>query len=94
MLVFKAAQVVSSHKNEPKPWKMEGREGVNHTANLACFGERGDVASIKLKAKSAEELDAKLKRYPIGKPAEVQILEIVPIFKAGDRKAAAYEYTA
>lgn len=94
MLVFKAVQVIAIVKNEPKPWEMGGRSGVSHTAKMAVVGGNADVASITLKSKTAEELTAKIGRYVVGKASEIQILEIVPVFKAGDRKAASYEFTA
>jgi len=94
MLMYKAMQVVAVTKNEPKPWKMEGREGVNHSAKMAVIGTAADVASITLKAKTADELTAKVAKYTVGKPAEIQILDVVPVFKTGDRRAASYELTA
>jgi hypothetical protein len=54
----------------------------------------GAVAEIRVKAKTAEELKTKLSRYPIGKPGEVVITSVVPVFKVGDRKPSAYEFTA
>lgn len=94
MLVFKAAQVIACNVQDPKEWTMNGRSGVTHSAKLAVIGPMADVASITLKAKTAEELKAKAAKYPIGKPAEVHVVDIVPVFKSGDRKASAYEYTA
>lgn len=94
MLIYKAAQVIAITKNEPKPWEMGGRSGVSHTAKMAVVGNAADVASITLKSKTAEELTAKIGKFPIGKAAEIQIVEVVPVFKSGDRKAASYELTA
>lgn len=91
---FEAAQVVAIVKLEPKPWEMGGKSGVTHAAKLAAFGTSADVASITLKSKTAEELTAKIAKFPIGKPAVIPIVEIVPVFKAGERKAAGYELTA
>lgn len=94
MLVYKAVQVIAIVKNEPKPWEMGGRSGVTHSAKMAVIGENADVASITLKSKSAEDLTAKIGRFHVGKPTEVRITDIVPVFKQGDRKAASYEFTA
>ena len=94
MIVFKAAQVVAATLNEPKDWEMNGRKGTTHSAKLACIGPKADVASITLKAPTAEALKAKVASYTIGKPADVEIKEIIPVFKAGDRKAASYELVA
>lgn len=94
MIVFKAAQVVACTKNEPKDWEMNGRKGTTHSAKLACIGPKADVASITLKAKTAEDLVKKVASYTIGKPADIEITEIIPVFKAGDRKAASYELVA
>lgn len=92
MLVYKAAQVVACTKEDPKPWTMEGRTGVTHSAKLALLSTSGDVDQVRLKAKSAEELLAKVGRFSIGKPAEVVVTEVIPVFRAGDRRACSYEY--
>ncbi len=91
MLIYKAVQVVSINKNEPKPWEMGGKSGVAHSAQLACVSSTGEVSSIKIKAKTGEELDAKLKIFTPGKAAEIRIHDVVPMFRAGDRKASGYE---
>jgi len=92
MLVYKAAQVVAIVKEEPKPWKMNDREGVTHSAKVACIGAAADAESIKIKAKSGPELDAKLAKYPVGKPAEIPVLEIIPLTRAGQDKPSSYEF--
>lgn len=94
MLTYKAQQVIAAVKNEPKPWEMGGRSGVSHSAKVAVLGQNAEVASITLKAKTAEDLDKKLAKYPLGKPSEIPIVEVVPVFRAGDRKPSAYELTA
>jgi hypothetical protein len=94
MIVFKAAQVVACVLNEPKEWEMGGRKGTSHTAKLACIGPKADVASITLKATSADLLLAKIDAFTIGKPADIEIKEIIPVFKSGDRRAASYELVA
>ena len=94
MLVFKATQVIACVKEEPKPWKMEGREGVTHSAKLAVVGAAADAVTIKLKCKSADELTLKIGKYPAGKPAEIPIVEVIPTFRPGDRRAASYELVA
>lgn len=99
MLVYKAAQVVACVGQDPKPWTMrdkEGKElsGVNHTAKLAVFGVGADVATIILKCRTADELKAKMAKYTIGKPADIPIIGVVPVFHQGDRKPSGYEYTA
>lgn len=94
MLVYKAQQVVACVKEEPKPWKMEGREGVTHSAKLAVIGVNAEAASIRLKAKSADELAAKVAKYTVGKPAEIAVVEVIPVFRSGDRRAASYELVA
>lgn len=94
MLIYKAAQVIGVVKQEPKPWKMGDRSGVTFTAKMACVGAGMDTQCIVLKAKTAEELVAKVAKYTLGKPAEVPVLELVPVFKAGDRRASGYEMVA
>ena len=94
MLMYKAAQVVAVVKSDPKPWTMEGRTGVTHSAKMAVIGAAAGVAEITVKAKTAEELDKKLVKFVVGKPAEVAIEQVVPVFKTGDRRAASYELTA
>ena len=91
MIVFKAAQVLKTVINEPKPWEMGERKGVTHSAKVAVFGELGDADTIVLKAKTEDELKAKLAKYPVGKPAEIRITTFTPVFRAGDRKASGYE---
>jgi hypothetical protein len=93
MLQYKALQVIAAVVLEPKDWEMGDRKGTTHAAKLAVLGKAGDVASITIKAKTADELKAKLALYPAGKAAEVPIVGVVPVFKAGDRKPSAYEYT-
>lgn len=92
MLVYKAQQIVACVKDEPKPWSFDGKSGVSHSARLSCFGVDGSVASIRLKAKTAEELVLKVSKYTLGKSAEVPINEVTPVFKTGERRAASYEY--
>jgi hypothetical protein len=93
-LIYKAAQVVTCLREEPKAWKMEGREGVNHTALMSCIGALGGCQEIRLKAKSVEELDKKIAKYPLGKPSEIVIDQVIPTFRAGDRKASGYDLVA
>lgn len=93
-LIYKAAQVVAIVRNDPKPWTMDGRSGVSHSAKMAVIGTGAGVAEITVKAKTAEDLDKKLSKCVIGKPADILIEQVVPVFKAGDRKAASYELTA
>ena len=93
-LMYKAAQVVACVREEPKPWEMNGRKGVSHTAKLAVVSASGDVAAIKLKADSADKLTEKVAKFAIGKSAEIPIREIVPVFRSGDRKPSGYEFTA
>jgi hypothetical protein len=85
---------VACVKEEPKPWEFNGKTGVVHAAKLACVSASGEVASIKLKAKTADELTAKMARFTLGKPAEVQVTEIVPVYRQGDRKPSGYEYVS
>lgn len=94
MLVFKAQSVIAATQEEPKEWSMNGRSGTTHSARLAVVGPKANVAEIRLKAKTADELKAKVAKYTIGKPAEIEIHEIVPVFRSGDRRAASYEMTA
>jgi hypothetical protein len=94
MLCFKATQVLAVNINEPKPWEMGGKSGVSHSAKLAAIGPKGDLASITLKTKTADELKAKMALYVIGKPAEIPLEQVLPIFKSGERKPSAYEYFA
>lgn len=93
-LVYEAIQVASCHREEPKPWDFEGRKGVSHTARLAVISATGQVASIKIKAASAEDLNKKVSQYTIGKPAKVPILDITPVFMQGRSKPSGYELTS
>jgi len=92
MLVYKAQQVVSATRNDPKAWEMNGQKGVSHTAKLAVISTGGDVAVITLKSKTADDLNAKVAKYGLGKAAEVPILSVNPVFRQGERKPSAYEY--
>lgn len=94
MLMYKAAQVVAIVRNDPKPWTMEGRSGVTHSAKMAVIGQTASVAEIVIKAKTSEELEKKLAKFVVGKPADIAIEQVVPVFKSGDRRAASYEFTA
>jgi len=94
MLMFKAAQVIVATLEEPKAWKMEGREGVTHAAVVCCLGHDGKASNIKIKGKSAEELNAKIGALTPGKPFDLPIIDVVPIFKQGDRRASGYELVA
>jgi hypothetical protein len=91
-IVVKAQQVVACVMEEPKPWEMGGKAGVVHSARLACVDSAGEVASIKLKAKSEAELKQKMAAYTIGKPADIRVKEIIPVFRSGDRKPTDYEF--
>jgi hypothetical protein len=51
----------------------------------------GKASNLKVKAKTAEDLVAKVGALTIGKPAELPVVEVVPVFRAGDRRASAYE---
>lgn len=94
MLVYEAAQVIGAQKQEPKPWEMNGRSGVSHTAKLAVVSSTMEAVTITLKAKSEEELTKKVAAFTPGKPAKIQIKEITPVFRQGDRKPTGYEFTA
>lgn len=94
MLTYKAAQVVACAKNEPKPWEFQGKSGVSHSAKLACLGTDGGAVSITLKAKTDEELSKKIAKLPVGKPAEIPVTEVVPVFRQGERKPSGYELVA
>lgn len=99
MLMYKAMQVVACVAQEPKPWSLKGKDGkdlsgVNHSAKLAVFGADASATSILLKAKTDEELRRKMAKYTIGKPAEIPILGIMPIYHQGEHKPSGYEYTA
>lgn len=94
MLIYSARQVIACQEEEPKPWEFAGRKGTSYTAKLAVLGQLADVATIKLKAKTQEELASKIAKYPIGKPADIHILEVIPVFQQGNRKASGYELAA
>ena len=94
MLVFKSLQVICATRNEAKDWSMNGKSGVSHSAFVCVVGMDGKASNIKIKAASAEDLNAKIGQLTIGKPYEFPIVEIVPVFKTGERKAASYEYVA
>ena len=85
-MIIEAVSVVACVAQEPKPWEMGGKSGVTHSAKLAVVDDGAEVASIRLKAKTAEELKAKMASYTIGKPAKVRVYQIVPVFRTGDRK--------
>ena len=91
MLVFKAAQVIGVSLNEPKDWAMEGRTGTTHSAQLAVIGPRANVATIVLKCKTADDLKKKVASFTIGKPAEIELHNVVPVFKHGQKKASSFE---
>lgn len=93
-LVFKALQVICVTREEPKEWEMNGRKGVSHTAMVCCLGNDGKAANIKLKAAAAEELTEKISCLTIGKPYDLPVVEVVPIFKANERRPSAYELVA
>lgn len=94
MLTYKCAQVIAATPEEARDWEMNGKSGTTHSARLAVLSTSGAVAEIRVKAKTPEELKAKLSKYPIGKPAEVAIASVTPVFRAGDRKPSSYEFTA
>ena len=93
-LVYDAAQVVACVKEDPKDWQFEGKSGTVHSAKLAVVSSTGDVASIKIKAKTAEDLTKKVAQFTIGKTAKIPIKEIIPVFRTGDRKPSGYEFAA
>lgn len=92
MLVYKAAQVIACTRLEPKTWSMNGQNGTTHSAKMAVLGVDGTAENITLKAKTAEELNAKVAKYTLGKPGDVPIREVVPVFRSGDRKPSSYEF--
>lgn len=95
MLVFKAAQVVVVARQEPKPWEFGGKAGISHSAKMAVIGMMASAENIVLKAKTAEELEKKIAMYPAnGKPVDIVVREITPVFKQGERKPSGYEFTA
>lgn len=79
MLVYKAQTIVSSgNRVENKPWSMKGDDGkdisgVSNYVDLTVIGTAGAVAVIRLKGKDQVEVTAKLGKYTIGKPAEIEI---------------------
>jgi len=91
MLVYDATQVIQATKQPPKDWEMNGRKGTIHSAKLALLSASGDVETVVLKAKTEEELVKKLAVYTPGKPAKVPVRELIPVYKAGDRKPSGYE---
>jgi hypothetical protein len=99
-IVYKAQQVLGCTKEPPKPWEMEDerkkgvmRSGVTHKAFLACYGILGDVQNIMIKAKTAEELTAKVARFTVGKPAEIPVIAL-PVFKGDYKVPSSYEMEA
>ena len=92
MLVYKAKQVIAVTLRDPKDWEMNGRKGTTHSAVLCVLGGDGNAENITLKAKTSEELKAKVAKFELAKPADVPIKEIIPVFKAGDRKPSGYEF--
>jgi hypothetical protein len=79
MLVYKAQTVISAgNRVENKPWAMksdDGKEltGVSNYVDLTVIGVAGAVAVIRLKGKDQAEVTAKLGKFTIGKPAEIEI---------------------
>lgn len=79
MLVYKAQTVVSSgNRVENKPWAMKSDDGkdltgVSNFIDLTVIGVAGQVAVIRLKGKDQGEVNAKLSKFTIGKPAEIEI---------------------
>jgi len=94
MLVFKAAQIIVATREEPKDWDMGGKKGTTHPATLCCLGFDGKASNIKIKAKTEDELNAKIAQLTIGKPYDLPIVEVIPVFKTGDRRASGFELVA
>lgn len=94
MLAYKALQVIAATREEPKDWEMNGRKGTTHAATICVLGHAGKADNIKIKAKTADELNVKVDALTIGKPYDFPILEVVPVFKAGDRRPSSYELVA
>ncbi len=84
MLVYKAAQVVSSGSFVSKPWEMpddkdpkKTRSGVSNFVDVTVMGVSGGVATIRLKGRDEKEVTAKVAKLTIGKPAEIPVAKIV-----------------
>lgn len=95
MLCYKAAQVIVVTKNDPKDWKMEdGRSGVSHTGIVAVLGEDMKVQNLKIKGKTAEELNEKIAALTLGKPFHFSVTNIESVFKNGDdgKRQVGYEF--
>jgi hypothetical protein len=71
---------------------MNGKSGTVYAATVCVLGHSGKADNLKIKAKTADELNAKIDVLTLGKPYDFPILEVVPIFKAGDRRPSAYEF--
>jgi hypothetical protein len=78
-LVYKAAQVVATtNRVENKPWSMKGDDGkdisgVSNYVDVTVISTDGGVGVIRLKGKDQAEVNAKLAKLTIGKPAEIAI---------------------
>lgn len=94
MIIFKAISIIGIVINEPKEWDYLGKKGISYTACVAVIGPRANVAAITIKAKNSDELKKKISLYTVGKPAEIEITDIVPVFKTGEKRAASYEMCA
>ncbi len=91
MLMYRALQVIAATLEEPRDWEMAGRKGTIHSAMVCCLGHDGKASNLRIKAKTAEDIAAKVGALTVGKPADLPVVEVVPVFKAGDRRASAYE---
>lgn len=87
-----AVTVLQAVKQEPKPWKFEGKEGVTHSAFILVLG-LNDTGKVVVKAKTDEELVKKVAAFTLGKGAMIPVT-VVPMFKEGDRRPSGYEYEA
>lgn len=78
MLVYKAAQVVSASPIEKRDYSFKGNSGdtiagTSIASRVTVIGQDGQVAVIKVKGKTEDDVKAKLAKLTPGKPAEIVI---------------------
>ena len=78
MLTYKAQTVVQVTAVSSKPYSFPDESGKIRTgtsifSTATVIGVNGQVAVIKIKGKSEEEVRAKLTKIIPGKPAEIEI---------------------
>lgn len=80
--------------NEPKPWSMEGRSGVSHSAECLLLTPEGEVDQVGVLRIKGDELIKKAKpgtffgsfamrANPASRQIEAVLTDLTPVKKAG-----------